>query len=136
MIGGGTFESCASLAEITLPDCSYIGNGAFQGTALTSIEIPGTCTAISDQAFYLCSELSKIILHEGLETVGDMAFTGAVATEVTIPRSVTIIGNNAFGYVNWSESVDGFAIHGYAGTAAETYANANGFTFVAVAEEP
>lgn len=136
MIGGGTFDSCASLAEITLPDCSYIGFGAFQGTALTSIEIPGTCATIGMQAFYLCSKLTEIILHEGVTTIDMMAFTGAGATEVTIPRSVTTIGNNAFGYANWSDQVEGFTIYGYAGTAAETYANENGFPFVAVAEEP
>ena len=28
----------------------------------------------------------------------------------------------------------GFTIHGYAGTAAETYATENGFTFVPIAE--
>ena len=48
----------------------------------------------------------------------------------------TTIGNNAFGYANWSNKVDGFTIHGYAGTAAETYATENGFTFVPIAEQP
>lgn len=137
MVGGGTFEMCTSLSQITLPDCSYIGYAAFLGTALTSIEIPATCTEIGGQVFYMCNSLSEIILHEGLTTVGFQAFScGPVATEVTIPRSVTSIGSIAFGYLNWSEKLDNFTIRGYAGTAAETYAEENGFTFVAISEEP
>ena len=137
MLGGATFEGCAALKQITLPDtCTFIGYGAFIQSGLTSIEIPASVTEIGGQVFYFCSSLETITLHEGLETVGFMAFAGCPATEVFLPRSLTSIGNNAFGYLGWSGTVEGFTIRGYAGTAAEDYANEHNFTFVPVTEEP
>ncbi len=58
--------------------------------------------------------------------------------EVIIPESVRNIGVQAFGYVQDEETykkINGFTIKGYTGTAAEVYAEDNGFTFVAVDEE-
>ncbi len=51
---------------------------------------------------------------------------------IVIPKSVTNIGDEAFGYANYGEMVENFTIYGYAGTAAETYANENGFTFISL----
>lgn len=135
MIGAFTFNGCTSLTQITIPDtCTSIEYCAFSGAGLTSIDIPASVSSIANQAFYLCSSLSTITLHEGLTTVDSMAFTGCAATEIFLPRSLTSIGDSAFGYVGWSGKVEGFTIRGYAGTAAQTYAEKNGFLFVAVTE--
>lgn len=60
-------------------------------------------------------------------------------TSVTIPDSVTSIGDDSFGFFyddNWNKcKTDGFTIYGYPDTAAETYANNNGFTFVAMSDK-
>ena len=61
-----------------------------------------------------------------------MAFAGCTDKSVFVPRSVTSIGNKALGYKGWSGIVESFAIEGYTGTAAETYATNNSFTFVAL----
>ena len=135
MIGAFTFNGCTSLTQITIPDtCTSIEYCAFSGAGLTSIDIPASVSSIANQAFYLCSSLSTITLHEGLTTVDSMAFTGCAATEIFLPRSLTSIGDSAFGFVGWSGKVEGFTIRGYAGTAAQTYAENNGFPFVAVTE--
>ncbi|MBO5185104.1 MAG: leucine-rich repeat protein, partial [Clostridia bacterium] len=75
--------------------------------------IPDSVTSIGDVAFAICTDL----------------------TSITIPDSVTDIGNKAFGYYEDESTfevkkVENFTIYGYTGTAAETYANENGFSFV------
>ena len=57
--------------------------------------------------------------------------------EITIPASVTSIGNNAFAYyvdqdIYGDTDNEKFIIHGFKGTAAETYAKENGMTFVEI----
>lgn len=136
MIGAFTFNGCTSLTQITIPETvTSIEYCAFSESGLTSVDIPASVEKIAGQAFYLCNSLKTITLHEGLISVDSMAFTGCTSVkEISLPRSLTTIGNNAFGYANWSNKVEGFTIHGYAGTAAETYATENGFTFVPIAE--
>ena len=69
-------------------------------------------TSIDWRAFYACTSLKS----------------------VTVPNSVKDIGEYAFGYYNENSNeikkLDGFTIEGYKGSAAETYANENGFTFI------
>ena len=136
MIGAFTFNGCTSLKQITIPETvTSIEYCAFGQTGLTSVDIPASVEKIAGQAFYLCNSLNSITLHEGLTSVDSMAFAGCPAKEIFLPRSLTSIGNNAFGYVGWSGKVEGFTIRGYAGTAAQAYAEEHGFTFVTV-EEP
>jgi hypothetical protein len=67
-------------------------------------------------------------------SIGEKAFAGCAALKsVVIPASVTEIQDYAFGYDLDSSrncvKISDFKIHGYTGTAAETYATENGFTF-------
>ena len=136
LIEGDAFGECAKLAAVTFTeggtDKLTIGQTFTMCTGLTSIDIPGRCTSIGMQAFYGCTGLADIQLNEGLESIGMMAFAGCTDKSVFVPRSVTSIGNKALGYKGWSGIVESFAIEGYTGTAAETYATNNSFTFVAL----
>ena len=62
--------------------------------------IPGSVKSIGNNAFdnrWDSSELRKISLSEGIETIGDEAFAGCEKlSEVVIPGSVTSIGDAAF----------------------------------------
>lgn len=134
-IGAGAFQECASLETVTIAGGEnplIIEYTAFTNTSIASIEIPARCTSIGNQAFYMCRSLTEITLHEGLESIGMMAFAACPATKLFVPRSVTSIGTRALGYAGWTGVVEGFTIEGYTGSAAETYATENGFTFVAV----
>lgn len=65
---------------------------------MTGITIPGSMTVIRDKAFFRCSNLSSVILQEGIQTIGANAFAqqnGKLET-ITIPASVTSIGAKAF----------------------------------------
>ena len=56
-------------------------------------------TAIGDNAFLSCSELTGITIPEGVTSIGNSAFMGCTGlTGITIPESVAAIGNSAFQY--------------------------------------
>ncbi len=126
-IGGGAFEGCKNLEDVTLP---------------------ASMTSIGDDAFYSCKNLVSVTLSEGLTSIGDSAFFACPGlTSITIPASVTVIGANAFTHctslelatflcddVDISENVfkdcaENLTIRAAAGSSAAEYANANGLTF-------
>ena len=137
-IAGEAFYDCRSLTSVTIPDSvTSIGDWAFEGcSALTSVTIPDSVTSIGEGAFSDCSALTGVTIPDSVTSIGAGAFYGCSAlTSVTIPASVTSIGELAFGY-RWDNTfyedvkIEGFAIYGYLGTAAESYATENGFSFV------
>jgi len=86
---------------------------------------------------------TSITLPETLKVIEHEAIVGCVnIKEITIPKSVESIGEKALGYDAVIENgnlwldfkLEYFVIKGYKGTAAETYANENGFTFIALDE--
>ncbi len=142
-IGGSAFEGCTGLTSITIPDSvTSIGDRAFEEcTGLTSITIPDSVTNIGWYAFENCTGLTSITIPDSVTSIGDHAFRDCTGlTSITIPNSVTSIGPYAFGYYyNYdseiAKKIDNFTIYGHTGTAAETYATENGFTFIALDDE-
>ena len=137
-IGEEAFYGCTGLTSITIPDSvTSIGSSAFEDcTGLTSITIPDSVTSIDISAFYRCTGLTSITIPESVTFISHGAFFNCTGlTSITIPASVTDIGLKAFGYYREKahdeyKKVENFTIYGYTGTAAETYANENGFTFI------
>lgn len=76
-----------------------IGAGAFRGiTELTSVIIPDGVSVIEDEAFKGCTSLTSAIIGNGVKSIGMEAFEGCASlTSVTIPDSVEYIGLAAFG---------------------------------------
>ena len=118
-----------------------IGNYAFlRCTNLTNITIPNSDTSIGNNAFYNCTGLTSVTIGNSVASIGSYAFFNCTSlTSVTIPNSVTSINEGAFGYYYSDDSdylkTDGFTIYGYKNSAAENYANENGFTFTALDKE-
>ena len=74
--GKGAFESCTSLASVTIPD---------------------SVTSIGDDVFYGCTSLTSISIPDGVTSIGSYAFSDCKSlTSITIPGIVTSIGGNAF----------------------------------------
>ena len=61
-IGSGAFGNCYNLSSINLPNCSYISYGAFtECYSLTSISLPN-CSYIGDGVFMRCYNLLSVYL--------------------------------------------------------------------------
>lgn len=114
---------------------TIIGSGAFKNCFnLTSVKISQSVTRIGQSAFESCTSLSDITIPQSMKSIDYYAFRNCTSLKsITIPKSVTFIGDYAFGYCYSSgkyTSIDGFTIYGPTDSAAETYAETNGFAFV------
>ena len=123
-------------------DIKYVCDDAFnkiQGRInANSVRIKSGVETIGKRAFRECRYLEFLIIDDGLKDIQDEAFINCFSLiSVTIPSSVKTIGNKAFGYYETMgeyKKIDGFTICGAKGSAAEKYANANGFKFDEVFE--
>ena len=156
-IGSYAFYGCTGLTSVTIPDSvTSIGSNSFYGcTGLTSITIPDSLANIEGYAFNNTAwynnqpdgmvyagrvaykykgtmpDNTSIIIRDGTKGIAGSAFERCTGlTSVIIPDSVTSIGFGSLGY-NWGrKKIDGLTIYGVPGSAAEQYANDNGFTFI------
>ena len=74
-----------------------IGEYAFTGSGITSIDLPETIRFIDDYAFMSCSKLTSIELPNKLESIGKAIISSSGITHIKIPSSVTKIAKRAFG---------------------------------------
>ena len=116
-----------------------IGNNAFSlSTALTNLQLSSGLRSIGNHAFWECYNLSSYTIPDTVTSIGEYAFQQtSKVTRVTIPYSVQEIGTCAIGftfsqYQDPPPKISGFIITGYAGSAAEAYAKAHGFSFNAI----
>lgn len=99
-IGEQVFFKCASLTDITVPQSvTYIGVNAFDScTNLSSITLStNNITSIRPYTFSGCSELSSIVIPDGVTSIQLGAFSNCTKlTSISIPGSVISIGPYAF----------------------------------------
>ena len=130
------FDDCNSLETVNFKgNTTSIPYAAFRNCNIKRLDIPLSVKSIGEEAFFGSYQMAAVTLRSGLSSIGAKAFYGNNFKSVTIPISVTSIGEKAFGYISDSKTIDGFTIYGYRGTAAETYANENGFTFIPLDSE-
>ncbi len=103
-----------------------------------SYTIPETVTTIHTCAFRECTELTELEIPDSVSTFESYAFYDCDSLlSVTIPSSVKEMDSSFVGcglgykfHKGFDEPIEGFTIKGYKGTAAESYANKNNFTFI------
>lgn len=131
------FAGAKNMKFIDLGGVQYIGREAFNNSACESIVLPDSVRFVGSNAFS-APNIKAIHLNDGLRVLDEGAFfTYGKGKGVTIPASVAYIGYQAFGYCpiepenpfGGLTKIDGFVVRGTAGTAAQTYAVDNEFTF-------
>lgn len=113
------FSYCTALKDITVPSSvTSIENDAFYKTVITSAgPIGGNydykfgwTKEIPTNAFYDMSNLTQVVIPDGITSVGNNAFKQSGLTSVSLPESVTTVGYQCFNNcnklteVNWSSN--------------------------------
>lgn len=114
-IGDWAFYNCTSLTNIVIPDSvTSIGKNAFYGCPIEIVTAPAiafddlnsstlkeiaiTSGEVPSGAFQRCSNLTNVIIGDGVTNIGDYAFENCYhLTNITIGDNVTSIGDEAFG---------------------------------------
>ena len=104
-VGPNAFDSCNRLQYTEYENCKYLGNAGNPYLVLittvsndpSSYTVHKDTKVIAGAAFADCSNLTSIIIPDGVITIGSSAFYGcAKLTSLTIGSTVTTIGANAF----------------------------------------
>lgn len=98
------FESCSNLTRIVLPSSlEQIGNRAFYGTSLLTIDIPQSVVRIGCQSFQNCSRLQRISIS-GDPMIDKDAFKNATKLHDVYVKSSTLLSadNGAFSNFNFT----------------------------------
>ena len=82
-----------------------IGKNAFDGSSITSIEIPNSVTAIEAEAFQGCTSLTNVVIGKNVASIGQRAFNycNAIETvsckglEPAVMEHVNSFSSNAYG---------------------------------------
>ena len=94
-IGGSAFYNTSALTgdnrDLVLLKLTELGGTAFQNSGIKSIEIGGQL-ASTGNAFFLCSKLESVILHEGTTTIGYDCFPYCTSlTNLVIPATISSV---------------------------------------------
>jgi len=153
VIGQSAFTRCAALEAIVLPEAvTKLPHAVLHGChSLRSVQVSSRLKSIDSVAFAESFALREISLPDSVTIIGDSCFFGAAVTAFTIPLGITVVNDSLFSRGKLAEltvhpyvtaiSPGIFAegttpvVNGFPGTYAETFAKANGFTFVALAGE-
>ena len=98
VIGAKAFWCCSSIKQIVFPhNLVEIGDSAFRGSCIESVELFSGVKHIRAGAFLECTRLRKVLLPEGLEEIGNFAFQGCYGLkEINIPSTVQKFGKAIF----------------------------------------
>lgn len=80
-----------NLNVVTITD-GFLANN----TDITKLTLPTHCTTLGSNSFVKCTNLKKIYLNEGLQTIGDTCFMGGTFDTIVMPSTLKTIGKYSF----------------------------------------
>ena len=101
------FRDAKSLTSVTLPETvTRIGNLAFTGAGITTLQIPANVTEMGTEVFNGCTKLTNIVIPEGITELKTSSFYGCSAlTSVELPSTLQTIANQCFRGCSMLESI-------------------------------
>lgn len=108
------FGGNSNVKYVHVPDgMTTIGNEAFNGSSLRSIDLPGQMHSIGEWAFYDCRSLTRVGMPATLDTMGEGCFHSCShLTSVDIPDGLRTVPEGAFFMCNslsditWGNAVE------------------------------
>lgn len=87
-------------------DLESIGDGAFSGASISTINLSNKLTSIGEYAFADCKYLTRVKVPKSIETIGDFAFYDCKSVDISNTPALKTIGNDVFGTcsVGWTNS--------------------------------
>ncbi|MBR5820267.1 MAG: leucine-rich repeat protein, partial [Alistipes sp.] len=105
-VPAGYFEGYYDLETVTLPSSvTAIGDDAFSYCENLTAVIGGSIKTVGKSAFSYCKSYTVLALGSQLESIGDFAFEGTAIVQISFPDSLTSIGKSAFESVHSLTSV-------------------------------
>jgi len=93
----GTSEHVVIPSKIENLPVTYIGNHAFRGSVVKSLEMPNSISKIGGDAFINCDKLEEISFSESLTDIGQNAFENCtLLKKVRLPSSLKNLGEMVF----------------------------------------
>ncbi len=97
-LGENAFLKCTNLTGAIFGDSiSAVGNGAFQLSGLTKIELPDSINSLGTAVFYMCKDLAYAKLPAHIQEIPNQTFQfcNNLAT-IALPANYLTIGQHAF----------------------------------------
>ena len=97
-IGNYAFNNCYYITNVVIPSSvTSIGESAFAGSDIASLEIPNSVKSIGATAFQRCHLLESVTIPEGVTSIGEGAFSSCFGLiSVGVPSTVTSFGDGIF----------------------------------------
>ena len=92
-IGNNTFKWYSALKDINLPTTLIsIGNYAFLGTSINTLNLWNGLESIGENAFAQCKSLTEINIPDSVNTIGESAFAQCTSLKTAkLPRALSVI---------------------------------------------
>jgi hypothetical protein len=87
-----------AISSFNFANLTYLGPRTFQGTRLTSANLPGTIGVVRWDTFRDNKSLTSVTINSGITTIESAAFHNIGITSVIVPSSVTSIAQYGFSY--------------------------------------
>ncbi|EAY03355.1 surface antigen BspA-like [Trichomonas vaginalis G3] len=87
--------NCYNLNDINYKIQGYIGKNAFQNCKFQNVELD--CLGINDYAFYKCTSLATIVLHDTVKYISSGAFQACSSlNSLKLSKNLEVLGIQAF----------------------------------------
>jgi len=98
VIGEEAFKNNKTLNTVVISNgVKQIEDGAFYGSGVVHVQLPGSVASIGWEAFEGCTALESINLPDSITEIGNRAFNGCRALrEIVLPCEITKISGNMF----------------------------------------